>query len=90
MKNIRQLTDAELDSVGGGQEHHHHHGGLNGSGFVGGGMSGLLRNLFLGNFLSRGSIFINDTFVFIVGNQFVGDNIGTVGTNMGNSIGAIV
>jgi hypothetical protein len=81
MKNIRQLTDAELDSVGGGHHHHHHHGGLNG---------GLLGNLFLGNFLGRGSIFINDTFVFIVGNQFVGNNIGTVGTTMGNSIGAIV
>jgi hypothetical protein len=37
---MRELTDLELDSVGGGHHHHHHHGSLTGgstSGFGSGG-----------------------------------------------------
>jgi hypothetical protein len=41
--NMRELTDGELDSVGGGHHHHHHHhDGWTGGGSSGGGLTGLL------------------------------------------------
>jgi hypothetical protein len=41
--NMRELTDGELDSVGGGRHHHHHHhDGWTGGGSSGGGLTGFL------------------------------------------------
>jgi hypothetical protein len=91
IRELRELTDAELDSVGGG--HHHHPGGLTGfagNGFGGNGLAG--NNLFgllgtfllLGNLLGRGNTFINDIIVFNFGQI---DGNGTVGVNNGLSVG---
>jgi hypothetical protein len=41
--NMRELTDGELDSVGGGRHHHHHHHDRwTGGGSSGGGLTGFL------------------------------------------------
>ena len=40
--NMRELTDGELDSVGGGRHHHHHHHDRwTGGGSSGGGLTGV-------------------------------------------------
>ena len=48
--NMRELTDGELDSVGGGRHHHHHHHDRwTGGGSSGGGLTGFLgtTNIFI-------------------------------------------
>jgi hypothetical protein len=41
--NMRELTDGELDSVGGGHHHHYHnHDSWTGGGSSGGGLTGFL------------------------------------------------
>ena len=58
MSNMRELTDLELNSVGGGHHHHHHHGSLTGgstSGFGSGGPA-----------LGKDIIFSHDIFNIIV------------------------
>jgi hypothetical protein len=53
--NMRELTDGELDSVGGGRHHyHHHHDRWTGGGSSGGGLTG-----FLGGTIIIFNIFIN-------------------------------
>ena len=49
--NMRELTDGELDSVGGGHHrhhhHHHHHDSWTGGGSSGGGLTGGTTNIFI-------------------------------------------
>jgi hypothetical protein len=68
--NVRELTDGELDSVGGGHHHHHHHGSWSGGG------SNVVVNLFIniGNVvgaeigaLSAGSIALSGIGSLLVG-----------------------
>ena len=66
--NMRELTDGELDSVGGGHHHHHHHhhhDGWTGGGSSGGGLTGFLGTI---------NIFINigNTVGAQIGQQFNG------------------
>ena len=85
MSDMRELTDVELDSVGGGHHHHHHHhhGSLTGgstSGFGSGGPG-----------LGKDIIFSHDIFnitivfepVIQVGDTVVGGNL--IGVNNGFS-----
>jgi len=72
--NMRELTDGELDSVGGGRHHHHHHHDRwTGGGSSGGGLTGFLGTI---------NIFIN------IGNT-VGAQIGQQVNGVGslNGIG---
>ena len=73
--NMRELTDRELDSVGGGH-HHNHHGGISGLGAL-----SALRNL-----LGSHNTFINDV-ISIVFNFGQMNGNGTVGVNNGLSVG---
>jgi len=61
--NMRELTDGELDSVGGGR--HHHHDRWTGGGSSGGGLTGFLGTI---------NIFINigNTVGAQIGQQFNG------------------
>ena len=64
--NMRELTDGELDSVGGGRHHHHHHhDSWTGGGSSGGGLTGFLGTI---------NIFINigNTVGAQIGQQFNG------------------
>jgi|SoiMetStandDraft_2_1073263.scaffolds.fasta_scaffold1642607_1 hypothetical protein len=64
--NMRELTDGELDSVGGGRHHHHHHHDRwTGGGSSGGGLTGFLGTI---------NIFINigNTVGAQIGQQFNG------------------
>jgi hypothetical protein len=88
MQNIRELTDAELDSVGGGHLHHHH-SGLTGGSFAGGGLSGVgALTALLGNLLGNNNTFINDI-ISIVFNFGQMNGNGTVGVNNGSSVGGL-
>jgi hypothetical protein len=77
MSDMRELTDVELDSVGGGHHHHHHHhhGSLT-SGSTSGGPS-------LGKDIIFSHDIFNITIVFEVGNTVVGGNL--IGVNNGFS-----
>jgi hypothetical protein len=80
MNNIRELTDTELDLVGGGHHHRHHH-------HHNGGMSGLgALSALLGNLLGHNNTFINDVISIVVNFGQMNGN-GTVGVNNGLSVG---
>jgi hypothetical protein len=67
--NMRELTDGELDSVGGGHRHHHHHHHCStGGSSHGGGLTGFLGTINIFN------IFINigNTVGAQIGQQFNG------------------
>jgi hypothetical protein len=70
-RNMRELTDGELDSVSGGHSHHHHHqGSSTGGRSFGGGSTG-----FLGASLGHDLILSHDIIFINIGNT-VGAEIG--------------
>ena len=82
MKNIRQLTDAELDSVGGGHYRHHNSWTGSGSSSSDGGLSGFLGTI---------NIFINigNTVGVEIGQQVNGlfSVNGATGVQLGSLLG---